>query len=60
MSNAFYNVPVAINEPVKSYAPGSPEKIALIEKYQEMFAQEPIDVPMYIGSKEVRTQAKKH
>ena len=59
MSNAFYNVPVAINEPVKSYAPGSPEKIALIEKYKEMYAQEPIDVPMYIGSKEVRTQAKK-
>ena len=59
MSNAFYNVPIAINEPVKSYAPGSPEKIALIEKYQEMYAQEPIDVPMYIGSKEVRTQAKK-
>lgn len=59
MSNAFYNVPVAINEPVKSYAPGSPEKIALIEKYQEMYNQEPIDVPMYIGSKEVRTQAKK-
>lgn len=59
MSNAFYNVPVAINEPVKSYAPGSPEKIALIEKYNEMYAQEPIDVPMYIGSKEVRTQAKK-
>jgi 1-pyrroline-5-carboxylate dehydrogenase len=46
MSNAFYNVPVAINEPVKSYAPGSPEKIALIEKYQEMYNQEPIDVPM--------------
>ena len=59
MSNAFYNVPVAINEPVKSYAPGSPEKIALIEKYQEMYTQEPIDIPMYIGSKEVRTQAKK-
>jgi len=59
MSNAFYNVPVAINEPVKSYAPGSQEKIALIEKYQEMYNQEPIDVPMYIGSKEVRTQAKK-
>jgi 1-pyrroline-5-carboxylate dehydrogenase len=59
MSNAFYNVPVAINEPVKSYAPGSPEKIALIEKYQEMYEQEPIDVPMYIGSKEVRTQIKK-
>jgi 1-pyrroline-5-carboxylate dehydrogenase len=59
MSNAFYNVPVAINEPVKSYAPGSPEKIALIEKYQEMYNQEPIDVPMYIGSKEVRTQTKK-
>ena len=59
MSNAFYNVPVAINEPVKSYAPGSPEKIALIEKYKEMYAQEPIDVPMYIGSKEVRTKSKK-
>ena len=59
MSNAFYNVPVAVNEPVKSYAPGSLEKTALIEKYAEMYNQDPIDVPMYIGSQEVRTAIKK-
>ena len=59
MSNAFYNVPVAVNEPVKSYAPGSLEKTALIEKYAEMYNQDPIDVPMYIGSQEVRTTIKK-
>ena len=30
MSNAFYTVPTAVNEPIKSYAPGSPERTALL------------------------------
>ena len=59
MSNAFYKVPVAVNEPVKSYAPGSPEKSSLIDKYNEMYNQNEVDIPMYIGSEEVRTNDKR-
>lgn len=58
MSNAFYTVPTAVNEPIKSYAPGSPERTALLSVYKEMYAQKPIDVPMYIGNEEVRTAQK--
>jgi 1-pyrroline-5-carboxylate dehydrogenase len=59
MSNAFFNVPKAVNEPVKSYAKGSPERAALLKEYERMYHQHPIDIPMYIGSKEIRTEAKK-
>ena len=59
MSNAFYKVPVAVNEPVKSYAPDSPEKNTLINKYKEMYSQSAIDIPMYIGGEEIRTDDKR-
>ena len=59
MSNAFFNVPKAVNEPVKSYAKGSAERAALLKEYERMYHQHPIDVPMYIGSKEIRTDDKK-
>ena len=59
MSNAFFNVPKAINEPIKGYAPGSAERTSLLKKYAELYNQEAIDVPMYIGSEEVRTATKK-
>ena len=59
MSNAFYKVPVAVNEPVKSYAPDSPEKKTLINKYKEMYNQSAIDIPMYIGGEEIRTDDKR-
>lgn len=59
MSNALYKVPVPINEPVKGYAPGSVEHTSLIAKYKELISQDPIDVPMYINGKEVRTDNKK-
>ena len=59
MSNALYKVPTAVNEPVRNYAPGSAEREELISKYKEMYNQDPIDVPMYIGGKEVRTNNKK-
>lgn len=57
MSIGFYNVPVAKNEPVKSYAPGSPEKKELEAKLKELKSQE-VDIPMYIGGNEVRTETK--
>ena len=54
MPKGFYHVPKAVNEPVKSYAPNSPEKAAVLAAYKKMW-NETIDVPMYIGSEEVRT-----
>ncbi|CAM3670767.1 L-glutamate gamma-semialdehyde dehydrogenase [Flavobacterium gelidilacus] len=54
MPKGFFHVPKAVNEPVKSYAPNSPEKAAVLAAYKKMW-NETIDVPMYIGSEEVRT-----
>lgn len=54
MANAFFNVPIAVNEPVKSYAPGSPER----KELQDMIAKlksTKADLPMVIGGKEIRT-----
>jgi 1-pyrroline-5-carboxylate dehydrogenase len=59
MSNAIFHVPIAKNEPVRAYAPGSAERESLLSKYQEMYNQTAIDIPMYIGGKEVRTTNKK-
>tara|TARA_R110001592_G_scaffold72291_3_gene220778 strand:+ start:298 stop:1923 length:1626 start_codon:yes stop_codon:yes gene_type:complete len=54
MARGFFNVPTAINEPVKTYAPGSPEKAELLAMYKTMFNSN-IDVPMHINGNEVRT-----
>lgn len=54
MLKGFFNVPKAVNEPVKSYAPNSPEKAAVLAAYRKLW-NEPIDLPMYIGGKEIRT-----
>jgi 1-pyrroline-5-carboxylate dehydrogenase len=59
MSNSISSVPVAINEPVKSYTKGSPEREELISTYQKMYNQEAIDIPMYIGSEKIYTENKK-
>lgn len=58
MGNSIVKVPVAINEPVRGYAPNSKEKENLINKYKELLNQQPIDVPMYIGSEQVFTTEK--
>jgi 1-pyrroline-5-carboxylate dehydrogenase len=54
MGKGFFNVPIAINEPVKSYAPGSPERAAVSKVYKEMFNSK-VDVPLYINGKDVTT-----
>ena len=54
MLKGFFNVPAPINEPVKAYAPGSPERKELQQALKDARATQ-IDVPMYIGSEEVRT-----
>lgn len=57
MTNAFFNVPLPKNEPVLNYAPGSRERMALKNALKEALNQE-LDIPMYIGSEEVRTDHK--
>lgn len=57
MLKGFFNVPAPVNEPVYSYAPGTKERELLKAAIAEARAQE-IDVPMYIGAEEVRTENK--
>jgi len=57
MNLGYFSYPMPANEPVLSYAPGSPERKRLKEVLAEL-KKEQIDVPMYIGSKEVRTNKK--
>ncbi|WP_299204112.1 L-glutamate gamma-semialdehyde dehydrogenase [Brumimicrobium sp.] len=59
MANAHFKVPKAVNEPVNSYEPNSDAVKSLLGKYKEMNDQEPIEVPMYIGNKEVTTSNKR-
>ncbi len=52
MGKGFFQVPTAINEPVKSYAPGSPEREAVLEQYKAYYNSK-TEVPLYIGSDEI-------
>jgi len=52
--NGCFRVPEPVNEPVKSYAPGSPEKRSLKAKLAELQKSE-IEIPLIIGGEEVRT-----
>jgi 1-pyrroline-5-carboxylate dehydrogenase len=54
MGKGFFNVPEPINEPVKSYAPGTPEREAVTQQYNTYYNSS-VDVPLYIGKEEVRT-----
>jgi len=47
-------VPIPVNEPVLSYAAGSPEKKELKDKLQKMMSEE-IEVPVIIGGEEIHT-----
>lgn len=55
--NGFFKVPVPLNEPVLNYAPGSKEREELKAALKAARKQE-LDVPMYIGANEVRTNNK--
>ena len=52
MGKGFFKVPVAINEPVKSYKPGSEEREEVLLTYNTMLSKT-IDVPMYINGENV-------
>jgi len=57
MNNAFFEIPVPINEPIKDYKSGSIERKELIETINYM-KKNPVDIPMYIGDKKIKTQNK--
>ena len=52
--NGIIKVPTPFNEPIFSFAPGSPEKKALKKQLEKMLGEE-IEIPLIIGGKEVRT-----
>jgi 1-pyrroline-5-carboxylate dehydrogenase len=54
LNNAILKVPTPVNEPVYSYAPGTPERKALKAAIKEISSKK-IDIPLIIGGKEVRT-----
>ncbi|WP_026999784.1 L-glutamate gamma-semialdehyde dehydrogenase [Eisenibacter elegans] len=57
MSYGFFNTPTPINEPILSYAPGTPERERLANTLKEMRGQQ-MAIPMYIGSERIFTDKK--
>jgi len=57
MSKGFYKAPAPFNEPILSYAPGTPERKELKQAIADMRSKQ-VDIPMYIGTDEVRTDDK--
>ncbi len=55
MGNGFFEVPLAVNEPIKSYEPGSPERKEVLETYKKMYDSK-VEVPLFINGKEVKTK----
>ena len=58
MGKGFFQVPTAINEPIKGYAPDSPERDSVLKQYKAYYNSQ-VEVPLYIGSEEIKTGATK-
>ncbi|CAM4160637.1 L-glutamate gamma-semialdehyde dehydrogenase [Gillisia limnaea] len=54
MGKGFFQVPTAVNEPIKTYAPGTSEREEVLLTYKDMFNTK-MEVPLYIGSEEIKT-----
>jgi 1-pyrroline-5-carboxylate dehydrogenase len=54
MGKGFFEVPIAVNEPIKEFAPGSPERSEVQDAYKKMY-NSTIDVAMYINGEDVKT-----
>ena len=57
MYKDLQSVPKAYNEPVKSYAPGSPERASLKAMLKKMKSEE-IEIPMVIGGERIKSDKK--
>ena len=55
MGKGFFKVPVALNEPVLSYAPESAERRNVLKAYKSMYNSR-VDIPMYINGKNIKTE----
>ena len=58
MANAKFNLSLPSNEPIKSYAPGTPERKDIKAKLKELKARQ-VEIPIIIGGKEVKTGNKR-
>lgn len=58
MTNAFFKVPVAVNEPVLTYKPGSEEKKELKAALAQLKSTT-VDIPMHIGGRKIFTDDKR-
>lgn len=54
MSNSIFHINLPKNEPIKSYAPGSPEKATLKKRIKELKSKV-LEIPLIIGGKEIKT-----
>jgi len=54
MGKGFFQAPTAFNEPIKSYAPDTPERAAVLKQYKAYYDGS-VEVPMYIGTKKVKS-----
>jgi len=54
MGKGFFEVPIALNEPIKGYIPGSPERAEVLDVYSKMY-NSTVEVPLYINGKEIKT-----
>ena len=59
MQNSILNVPEPKNEPILTYRPGSSERGALEKALGEVY-DTPVDIPLIIGGKEIRTGRTAH
>ena len=57
MSNGYFQIKPPVNEPVKSYLPGSPERAALKAELDRQLAN-PVEIPIIIGGKEIHSSKK--
>src|SRR5271156_793089 len=53
--NSQLKIPKPVNEPVLGYGPGSVEKKALKARISQLKSAADVDIPLYIGEKEIRT-----
>ena len=54
MQNTVSNIPMPPNEPIYSYAPGTPER-ALLEQELALLGEQQIEIPIVIGGKRIKT-----
>ena len=54
MNNSITRTPPPVNDPIRDYAPGSPERRSLVQRLNDLKSQQ-VDIPAFIGGEEVRT-----